>query len=222
MKMELTSASPSPSHYCFGSRNSKTATYALSRRSTGGWMVLVASTLMLCSSPALAFAPASGSTISRTVLALAVPSGLDDDISKQLERARKLVEMSKAKLDAKNAVAAAKEAEASTQKSVPFFAAPDSSQDASQKKGKIIKSGSDIDGTLVADGEMMAKLSEEEKWELRSLLEVFKDENGERSEVSASLDKRDVAASIFNLSKSLTLDDYMRIFDKKNRFIGEP
>lgn len=217
--MELTSASPSQSAYfCSGDRKSKTATHALSRRSRCGWMVLVASTLMLCSSPALAFSPTSGSKISSTVLAMAGPSSLDDDISKQLERARNLLEKSKAKLEARDVEAAAKEAEASTQKSVPFFA----SQDASQKKGNIIKSGNGVDGTLVADGEMMAKLSEEEQWEFRSLLEVFENESEERSEQSAQLDKRDVAASIFNLSKSLTINDYMRIFDKKNRFIGEP
>jgi len=219
MKMELTSASPSQSaDFCPGSRNSKTATNALSRRSTCGWMVLVASTLMLCSSPALAFTLASGSKVSSTVLALAAPSSPDDDISKQLERARKLLEKSKAKIEARATEAAAKEAEAST----PFFASQDASHDASQKKGKIIKSGNGVDGTLVADGEMMSKLSEEEQWEYRSLLEVFKNENEERSAASSSLDKRDVAASIYNLSKSLTINDYMRIFDKKNRFIGEP
>jgi hypothetical protein len=219
MKMELTSARPSQSAcFCSGGMNSKTATRALSRRSTCGWMVLLASTLMLCTSPTLAFSPASGSKISSTVMALAAPSSFEDDITKQLERARKLLEKSKAKLEAREAEAAVKEAEASTQKSVPFFA----SQDASQKKGKIVRSGNGVDGTLVADGEMMAKLSEEEQWELRSLLEVFKNENEERSSESAQLDKRDVAASIFNLSKSLTINDYMRIFDKKNRFIGEP
>jgi hypothetical protein len=219
--MELTPASPSQSAcFCSGGRNSKTATNALSRRSTCGWVVLVALTLMLCVSPTLAFVPASGSKISSTVLALAASSSPEDDISKQVERARKLLEKTKAKIEAREAAAIAKEANASTQTSVPFFASQ--LKDASQKKGKIVKSGNEVDGTLVADGEMMARLSEEEQWEFRSLLEVFKNENEEQSQASSQLDKRDVAASIYNLQKSLTIDDYMRIFDPRNRFIGEP
>jgi hypothetical protein len=66
----------------------------------------------------------------------------------------------------------------------------------------------------------MAKLSEEEEWESRSLLEVFQNERGPAKE--HKLADRDVAASIFNLRRVLQTEDFQRIFDQRNRFIGEP
>ena len=74
-------------------------------------------------------------------------------------------------------------------------------------------------GLFTTDGDKMAELSEEEEWESRPLLEVFESEIEDTS--SSVLNERDVAASIFNLRKTLQMEDYRKIFDKRNRFIGE-
>ena len=131
-----------------------------------------------------------------------------DDITKLQEKARALLEKSKAKLVEKEA----------QKKRLPFFATMDSNRDS------VIKSRNES-GLITTDGEKMAKLSETEAWERRSLLDVFESEMSENADVyslaSQQLAERDVAASIRNLRKELQMEDYMRIFDKKNRFIGE-
>ena len=38
---------------------------------------------------------------------------------------------------------------------------------------------------------------------------------------SSSLADRDVASSIYNLRKMLRNEDFMKVFDSRNRFIGE-
>mmetsp|Transcript_11998 Transcript_11998/g.20342 ORF Transcript_11998/g.20342 Transcript_11998/m.20342 type:complete len:100 (+) Transcript_11998:332-631(+) len=89
----------------------------------------------------------------------------------------------------------------------------------------VIKSRDEKTGLITTDGEKMAQLSEDEKWEERSLNEVFQSEVGEAEDVysmaAQQLADRDVAMSIFNLRKSMMNEDYRAIFDKKNRFIGE-
>jgi hypothetical protein len=52
-------------------------------------------------------------------------------------------------------------------------------------------------------------------------MDVFESEIEEESEVSKSIAKRDVASSVRNLRKSLQNEDYDKIFDRKNFFIGE-
>ena len=78
---------------------------------------------------------------------------------------------------------------------------------------------------ITTDGEKMAKKSEEENWKGRRLGEVFENEiNGDEDVYSLAaqqLGDKDVARSIFNLRKSMKTEDYNRIFDKRNRFIGE-
>jgi glutaredoxin-related protein len=70
----------------------------------------------------------------------------------------------------------------------------------------------------------MAKLSEEEEWESRPILEVFETEEqeGEKASFNAKNVDRDIAKSMFNLRKSLQTEDFMKIFDKRNIFIGDP
>ena len=70
----------------------------------------------------------------------------------------------------------------------------------------------------------MAKLSEEEVWESRPILEVFETEEQEGATPSfkAKNVDRDIAKSMFNLRKSLQTKDFMKIFDKRNIFIGDP
>ena len=113
---------------------------------------------------------------------------------------------------------------------VPFFATNDSidNDGANMKKEKVIKNKNEDTGLFTTDGDLMAKLSEEEEWEQRSLLEVFTDEveDDEYQSRSANADNeqfidRDIAESMYNLRKSLQTEDFTKIFDKRNRFIGD-
>lgn len=132
-----------------------------------------------------------------------------DDIGRLQERARVILEKSKAKL-ANEPIKSELEA---TGNALPFFASQDRGK---MKRNEVIKSKND-EGLITTDGEKMAELSEKEEWEVRGLLDVFE------SEIKSSdgLKERDVAASIYNLRKTLQNEDYRRIFDKRNRFIGE-
>lgn len=174
------------------------------------------------------------------VFLAAANNSAEDDISRQLERARALIAKSKAKIERNNELALLETATtpdggtvvaaAATGKSLPFFAskttAPTTTTTTAttsatnSKMDQVVKSRNQETGLLVADGEKMAQLSEGEEWVRRPLLEVFEQE-GEESAASAGLANRDVAASIFNLRRQLHSEDYRRIFDTKNRFIGE-
>ncbi|KAL3784737.1 hypothetical protein ACHAW5_001604 [Stephanodiscus triporus] len=82
----------------------------------------------------------------------------------------------------------------------------------------------------------MAAISKVERWERRTLSQMmFRREartdydgslvTGEEEEgmdkVGSVLADRDVARSIYNLRKSMRNEDFMRVFDSRNRFIGE-
>mmetsp|Transcript_3958 Transcript_3958/g.6228 ORF Transcript_3958/g.6228 Transcript_3958/m.6228 type:complete len:234 (-) Transcript_3958:841-1542(-) len=156
------------------------------------------------------------------------PADPEDEISKQLARAKAVLEASRAKIEARE-LAVAEEFSSGVQSkarkgalatNVPFFAtAVSNGADKNGKKDKVIKNKNE-DGLFTTDGDLMAKLSEEEEWEPRPLLEVFTSER-ERQEKDPLAD-RDVAASIFNLRKVLQTEDFHKIFDKRNRFIGDP
>jgi hypothetical protein len=151
----------------------------------------------------------------------AASSNIDDDISKQLERARAVLAKSKAKLKAKEQEYI--ESTSAVDKpatDVPFFAAKNESFERQKKKEKVVKNLNKETGLSTFDGDMMAELSESEEWEVRPLQEVFKNEKEGKS--SEQFVDRDVNASIFNLRKSLQLEDFQRIFNPRNRFIGEP
>ena len=139
----------------------------------------------------------------------------EDEISRQLERARKVLAKSKAKLEATG------DAEPDE---IPFFATS-AKMDSATKRAKVTKKLDQETGLITADGEKMARLSEIEQWEMRSLLEVFESEIEGTEDVnslaSKQLAERDVAASIFNLRKQMKTEDYRRIFDTTNHFIGE-
>jgi len=179
--------------------------------------------LAMMASSATAFAPSRPSI--RAVAASTTPlatAPLDDDIGRLKAKAAALLEKSKAKLASKeaNPVAATKQRKAVKQEAaLPFFATAVRSRDT------IIKSRNAETGLVTADGERMAAFSEEEEWEARSLLEVFENEMEENGDVysitSQQLASRDVAASIFDLRKQLQTDDYKKIFNKRNPFIGE-
>jgi hypothetical protein len=136
----------------------------------------------------------------------------DDDINRQLVKAKELLEKAKAKMAQKQQQ---QEEEAAALKKKQMT--PDTIVD---KKMSVIKSRNEETGLIRCDGEVMAALSEEEEWELKGIFDVFENEV-EESGVSKHLAERDVAASIYNLRLSLQNEDYRRIFDKRNRWIGE-
>lgn len=147
----------------------------------------------------------------------------EDEISKQLDRARELLAKSKAKIEAKEQESFEELTNddknfANGKENVPFFASKTAPFDENKKKEKVIKSKNE-EGLFTTDGEMMAALSESEEWQVRPLQEVFENEEKEKSDDPFA--DRDVAASIFNLRKTLQTEDYKKIFDQRNRFIGE-
>ena len=139
-------------------------------------------------------------------------TNMDEEIDRRLEHARQLLQKSRAKLEDKEESVV-----------LPFFAS-EKTRGMMSREG-VIKSKNEETGLITADGEKMAALSEQEDWESRSILEVFENEIKENEDVysmaSQQLASRDVAASIWNLRKELQSGDYLRIFDKKNRFIQE-
>ena len=133
-----------------------------------------------------------------------------DDIAKLQAKARILLEKSKAKLADSDTEKAAPE----ERSSVPFFA----NKELNGSKREAVVKSTTTDGRITTDGEKMALLSESEQWEVRALGDVFE------SETKVSTDRladRDVLASVYNLRKALQNEDYKKIFDKRNRFIGE-
>jgi hypothetical protein len=158
----------------------------------------------------------------------------DDDIDREMAKARALLIEAKkqiAAMDAGLVYTEPENAEGSTS-SLPFFASETSSPQSlsqrnssmSNKRDIVIKSRTE-DGLVTVNGEKLAQMSEHETWRARPLGEVFENELTDDEDVYAlateSLRQRDVAASIFNLRKSMQPQDYKKIFDRKNYFIGE-
>lgn len=155
----------------------------------------------------------------------------DTDIQQQLAKAKALLEKTKAKLekeeqpangDSSSPSQSSSSSGDSQKEALPFFAVVGRSP---EKMKEVIKSRNEETGLVTADGEKMAELSESEQWEARPLGEVFENELNENEDLysmaNEQLAERDVAASIWNLRKTLQGNDYRAIFDKKNRFIGE-
>lgn len=156
--------------------------------------------------------PASTSSYSSST---SLRSSIDDDISAQLAKARALIEKAKAKIETE-AAAAAEQQEGEVESKAESV----SVKSGESKAASVIKSTNE-EGLFTTDGDLMAELSEAEEWEDRGLLDVFETEGEEESDVSRQLASRDVAASIMNLRMSMQNEDYRKIFDKRNRFIGE-
>mmetsp|Transcript_25908 Transcript_25908/g.71136 ORF Transcript_25908/g.71136 Transcript_25908/m.71136 type:complete len:227 (-) Transcript_25908:1296-1976(-) len=147
------------------------------------------------------------------------------EITKQLERAKAALAKSRAKMEAQEQASLdetddtdAIEEDDTPKESLPFFAATADPENKNGKKDKVIKNKNE-EGLFTTDGDLMAKLSEEEEWESRPLLEVFQNEK-EQSPEAMNID-RDIGQSMFNLRKSLQTEDFLKIFDKRNRFIGD-
>jgi hypothetical protein len=151
-----------------------------------------------------------------------------DAIDREVVKAKELLAKAKAQLKAMDDAAEAAPVEIEAAK-VPFFAALNDGDGGAQmkrdaKRNIVMKSKND-DGLITVNGDEMAKLSEEEGWSVRPLDEVFQNELDEEADVYSKMSqyfgKRDVVASIWNLRKTMQTDDFQRIFDKRNRFIGE-
>ena len=155
-----------------------------------------------------------------------VKGNCDEDSRVLVQRARAVLEKSKAKLAAREESETSNSSSSNTETmaaavgaGTPFFA------QLSLDRELVVKSRDDKTGLITANGEVMAAISEQEDWEMRSLSEVFDNEMDENADVyslaSQQLAKRDVAASIWNMRKHLEVADFLKIFDKGNYFIGE-
>jgi hypothetical protein len=171
-----------------------------------------------------AFFPVRASTSLKRFTTVRI-SLTEDDIDRELARARQLIAEAKAKLDAIEGEPV--EGPVVEERQIPFFAKLVSGSNTIpvRDKREVVVKSENQDGLITVNGEEMAKLSEGEDWTARPLGEVFENELTEEEDVyslaSRQLAERDVAASIRNLRKTMQTEDYKRIFDTKNRFIGE-
>ena len=151
-------------------------------------------------------------------------------VAAQIRKAKQLLNETKKKqkqqqdsfLDTELIPPTPKEEEESKEVVLPFFATKQREIDTTKIKSKT-KSGE-----IIADGTQMATLSKSEAWERRSLSQMFTKEarqdwdgNDVTQETSTTLADKDVARSIYNLRKSMQNEDFKKVFDSRNRFIGE-
>ena len=163
----------------------------------------------------------------------------DEDLEKydfktaaQIRKARKLLEDAKKKLEATETVkidGANGEANGSKNESkkqeatpLPFFASRSSIPSSKKIKSKT-NSG------IVADGATMTTLSNSEPWELRPLNQMFLNEprsdyDGNvvnESSGGSKMAEKDLARQIMNMKRQLQGEDFKKVFDQRNRWIGE-
>jgi len=145
---------------------------------------------------------------------------VDLDISTQIAKAKQLLNDAKKKKRGTGDRAMNAKSEEEEAAKVPFFA---SSPRRDNKIKSFLKGGE-----IIADGETMATLSASEPWERRSLSQMFDNEaridydgNVVEEEKTNTLAGRDVGASIYNLRKKLQTEDFKKVFNQKNFFIGD-
>jgi hypothetical protein len=181
--------------------------------------IFLVSLLLVCPGVASGFVPPFSGLISTSKLLAAETQ--DEEVARQLKRAKEVLAKTKAKIEAKAKYVEELEIDSEVPKrnsNIPFFASQAAKKNG-DKKDKVIKSKNE-NGLFTTDGALMAELSEAEEWEARPLLDVFENEN-KTTKTNDSLADRDVAASIFGLQRVLQTEDFQKIFDKRNRFIGE-
>ena len=131
---------------------------------------------------------------------------LDPATAKLLADAKQLLEKAKAKLSEEDSAKKAKV----------------EGKGKEEKRASVTKQVMDDTGLITTDGDLMAAMSEEEEWSERSLLEIFTDETFDDEElVNEAMIQRDVAASINAMRVRMDNKDFEKIFDARNRFIGE-
>ena len=162
-------------------------------------------------------------------------AGAEDEVSRQLAKAKELIERTKQKMEKKEKAAATAvskddgEAEETTgtvsddddDEVLPFFAVDPTA--AEKRRELVTKTKDEESGLITTDGEKMASLAEGEKWESRGLYDLFENERGEDEEklVKEARASRDVARNMMGLKRIMKKEDFDAIFDKRNLFIGE-
>ena len=162
------------------------------------------------------------------------------DVQQRLAYAKEMLAKSKEKLkrreENRNGISSSSKKSDADSGTLPFFAARSSSSkqrgtttdSAESRRKQMIKATNDETGLVTVDGAKMAALSENEEWEIRSVLGAFGTNNAEdiqNAEIyeraTESLSDRDAMAQMWNLKKRMKTEDYEKIFDKRNFLIGE-
>ena len=165
-------------------------------------------------------------------------AGAEDEVSRQLAKAKELIERTKQKMEKKETAAStaskddgeAKETTGTVSNDddddddddeLPFFAVDPT---ATEKRRELVtKTKDEESGLITTDGEKMASLAEGEKWESRGLYDLFENEREEDEETlqKEARASRDVARSMMGLKMVMNKEDFDAIFDKRNWQIGE-
>jgi len=154
--------------------------------------------------------------------------GVEDDIERELLKARELLADTRVQLETMDEEEERRK-QSPEKEEAPFFAkaAEDETEkikDESSRRELFVKS-KNKDGLITVKGDEMVKLSEEESWQARPLGEAFENELSEDEDVyslaTQQLAKSDVAARIWNLRRIMQDSDFRKVFDKRNRFIGD-
>jgi len=165
---------------------------------------------------------ASNPSFLSTTPCMKTPTSLQmsDDVDMQLAKAKELLAKAKAKIAETENIANGDHQD-SVKPGTQVKEEPKSTTITS-KKEQVLKSETES-GLFTTDGDMMAELSEDEEWEMRSLLDVFEEEFSNDDAERRATDKkdRDIAMAMFNLRKQMITSDYKKIFDEKNWRIGE-
>jgi hypothetical protein len=156
-----------------------------------------------------------------------IPS--EEEIEKQLARAKELLERSQAKIE--SGALGTNDESHGEERNIDIK--NKTMLDLKTKRVMVTKV-ENKDGLVVVDGELMARYSEEEEWEIRPLMEVFEDDDSFQDEnntyyglllastnTTKKLAQRDEVASIRNLQTLMNRQDFQNIFDERNFFIGE-
>lgn len=156
----------------------------------------------------------------------------DPAVAAQIRKARKLLRDAKQKMETEEQQKQQQQSDTSDTTNgataLPFFAQQSFTSQAIDHTQKI--KSKTKSGEIIADGDTMTSLSNAEPWERRSLSDIgfesearsdydgnlVMDEDGKRT-----LAERDLAASIYNLRKVMQNEDFRKVFDARNRFIGE-
>ena len=149
---------------------------------------------------------------------------LNEDVERQLAKARALLDKANEKLkDEEEQASDTNQVKSATNASppkppVPFFFA---AYKEPEKRSQVTKSVNE-NGLITTDGEKMASLSETETWEIRALDDVFDTNEVVISSMAGrTLSEKDLASNIMYLRRQLQDSDFSKIFDKRNRFIGD-
>ena len=161
------------------------------------------------------------------------PAAAEDEVSRQLAKAKELIERTKQKMESKEksaagaadqaeeAIATASAAADEEDEVLPFFAVDPTA--AEKRRQMVTKTKDEESGLITTDGDKMASLADGEKWESRGLYDLFENEieEDEAAKAKEARASRDVARSMMNLKMIMNKEDFDFIFDKKNRWIGE-